>query len=83
MSGSSGRDLERGQWAEFRGHGLDKETKTMWGKGVRGEAQGGTSKSKAQWHFPPQTFLPPSVVSTGSQWVQGEGPWLLVQDTRM
>lgn len=83
MSGSPGRDLERGQWAELRGQGLDKETRAMWGKAVRGEVQGGTNESEAQWYLSPKTFLPPSVVSTGSQWVQGEGPWLLVQDTRM
>lgn len=57
-------------------------------KWVRRDAGGGTDVSGVQQgsgqHLPlPSSFLPPSGVSMGSQWVQGEEPWLLAHATPM
>lgn len=77
MSGSSGRDLERGQWAEFRGQQLDKETKATWGKGVRGETQGGTNKAELSGIFLPRpSYLPPwSPQEASGSRAKGPGCW--------
>lgn len=69
--------------------GLDrKEMEATRAKWVRGDAGGGTDVSEVQrgsgQRLPlPGSFLPPSGVSMGSQWVQGEEPWLLAHATRM
>lgn len=64
-----------------------KEVEATWGKWVRGDAGGGTGASEVQGAegnvSPTSPYLPPSGVSTGSQWVQGEGPWLLAHATLM
>lgn len=75
----SGRDAS---WGWDR-----REMEATWGIQVRGDAGGHADVRKGQrgsGRCLPATspFLPPSGVSTGSQWVQGEGPWLLTQATR-
>lgn len=80
---------ERCQGAMLRSRALDgKDTEATRGKWVRGDAEGGTDVSHMQRGsgqdlLPTSPFLPPSGVSTGSQWVQEEGPWLLAHATRM
>ena len=80
---------ERCQCATLRSRGPGrKEIEATWVKWVRGDAGGHTVVCKGQWGserrlLATSPFLPPSGVSTGSQWVQGEGPWLLTHATRM